>query len=756
MMGERETFDSWKEISDYLKRDPRTCQRYERDLGLPVHRLDGSLKARVFAYKDEIDDWRTRKLLERQGSVSRLLFLVRSKPLAALLTIVPILGLGALIYLSVLGLSGRRSDLSHLSIAVLPVQSAPGLEVADAWTPSLPVMLIDGLSGSNYYAAVSYDRTLAALKEMDRDPAAPFSTDDLEEFAGKTGATHVVICVVLKAGRTRVAALTVRRRRNAEAFTSRFDIKDEAGIVRTVDLMVDQIKRDLGVTRTTQAGDFDALGMPVTTSSLKAFRLYNEGRRFHVSGDYARSARIMRMALRRDPEFALAWRSLAASLDSLGAEAEAMACLRKALAFSRNASMPERLFIRTDYFHQRSELKRALQTSREWLSLYPDDTQAMLFTGRALIFEEDPEGGKSVLEEGLRRGDRNPFMFFYAAIANTSLGLFDEASRVRERGLSIHPANRLIATAGVIDAIVQGRHDRARSQLEQISAEEPHGSTELKFGDVLLLGGDFRGAELHYSGIRPPSDHALARLARLALAEGRYGRAAELAAEAEDHALLAHIESRRGRLSEALGAASKALKKAEEQGDCYTELVALHIKGAIEALAGRLEAAKACAVGITEGSARGLGRGHERAGLCLGGLIASAEGRHGLAEKEFEAAVGLLPRDVPYLDDRPYQIGVVAGMHATVLYAAGQECEKAGKQALALGHYLKLMGLNGGRLQHPDLYALSHYAAGRIRHDQGDLEGARESLTRFLELWKNADPGLPEVEDARKRLAALT
>ena len=52
---------SWKEIAAYLDVSVRTCLRYEAKYGLPVHRIDQTAKSGIFAYRDELDDWLSRK-----------------------------------------------------------------------------------------------------------------------------------------------------------------------------------------------------------------------------------------------------------------------------------------------------------------------------------------------------------------------------------------------------------------------------------------------------------------------------------------------------------------------------------------------------------------------------------------------------------------------------------------------------------------------------------------------------------------------
>jgi Tfp pilus assembly protein PilF len=49
--------DSWKEIAAFFGRDERTVRRWEKDNALPVHRVPGGAKARVFAYENELRVW---------------------------------------------------------------------------------------------------------------------------------------------------------------------------------------------------------------------------------------------------------------------------------------------------------------------------------------------------------------------------------------------------------------------------------------------------------------------------------------------------------------------------------------------------------------------------------------------------------------------------------------------------------------------------------------------------------------------------
>jgi tetratricopeptide (TPR) repeat protein len=49
--------DGWKDVAAYLGKAERTVKRWERNRGLPIHRVPGGAKASVYAYSDELNEW---------------------------------------------------------------------------------------------------------------------------------------------------------------------------------------------------------------------------------------------------------------------------------------------------------------------------------------------------------------------------------------------------------------------------------------------------------------------------------------------------------------------------------------------------------------------------------------------------------------------------------------------------------------------------------------------------------------------------
>jgi tetratricopeptide (TPR) repeat protein len=114
-------------------------------------------------------------------------------------------------------------------------------------------------------------------------------------------------------------------------------------------------------------------------------------------------------------------------------------------------------------------------------------------------------------------------------------------------------------------------------------------------------------------------------------------------------------------------------------------------------------------------------------------------------------ALGLLQEAVallPHQSAASYDQAMYIYPLASALYA-NKDLEGAQKE------FEKITRLTFGRQDYGDFYAKSFYMLGKIHEQQGNTAKAIENFEKFLDLWKNADPGIAEVEEARKRLVGL-
>jgi TolB-like protein len=136
-----------------LGKEIRTCWRWEKELGLPVHRIDStSSRSRVFAYKAEIDAW-LRRRADHDGSSRPLLS--RTGFRVAIAGVV-LLAAFVVVFHFWFRPARRNRSLPPVTIAVLPF--------ADKFGPKQEA----------YYSEGIVDEIIKSLRAYDRIAVIPF------------------------------------------------------------------------------------------------------------------------------------------------------------------------------------------------------------------------------------------------------------------------------------------------------------------------------------------------------------------------------------------------------------------------------------------------------------------------------------------------------------------------------------------------------------------------------------------------------
>jgi tetratricopeptide (TPR) repeat protein len=122
-------------------------------------------------------------------------------------------------------------------------------------------------------------------------------------------------------------------------------------------------------------------------------------------------------------------------------------------------------------------------------------------------------------------------------------------------------------------------------------------------------------------------------------------------------------------------------------------------------------------------------------------------------DKAIEVSKKISPLVCPWLQFSERVIFYnIATIGEDILARAYQE---AGEIEKAINEYERLIVFNPESNRRQLVYPKYYYRLANLYEQQGDTAKAIEHYEKFLDLWKDADPGIAEVEDARRRLAEL-
>lgn len=652
------------------------------------------------------------------------------------------------------------------SLAVPYFENNTGDENLEYLRSGLSEWIIIDLSQSKHINVLSGDKIFSILKKLNLLEVEKLSSEDLGKIADQGRVGYVLKGSFIKIGDNFVITAMLQKPQTGELISSIEErCKGEEEIPQKIDELTKQIKTDLNLSRKQIASDIDREVGKITTSSPEAFKQYMEGWKYHQQLRYDKSLEYMKKAIAEDPYFAMAYRTMSWAHRYRGEFDEQRDSLRKAFELKDRASERERHLIEGDYYQiVEKNFDKAIDSYETLLDIYPNDILGN-FNLAQVYMEKLEEYDKAIppLEILVKNREEAIWIYSYLAQAYHTKGLYDKVEEIYRFYLDNFPKDMRIQAGLAFNYIYLGKYDLALAEYEKALASIPDKTGLLMMkGWIEIFKGNLEEAEKELKKLlehKAPSVQitGMASIISLYSLQGKFNKSEKLIDEARGlidklgnqiwhlriyHAARAKIYLKTGRIQDALKEYDKLRDIAVELEDSSTQIESF--EGKVFAYLKLKEIGRAQEITdelkslLEKETNKKLMRHYYR----LLGMIEceredfSAGGEH--LEKAF-SLVSAGPQDFPPDFIEPL---------ALAYYRAG-DTDRAREE------YEKITRITMGRLESGDIYAKSFYMLGKIYEQQGKKTKALEHYEKFLALWKDADPGIAEVENAKKRLAGL-
>jgi serine/threonine protein kinase/tetratricopeptide (TPR) repeat protein len=568
------------------------------------------------------------------------------------------------------------------------------------------------LQQSPYLSVFSDEKARHTLTLMGKSPDERITTEIGRDICQRNGAKALLVGSIAGLGSQYVITLDAINAATGDTLAEvqgRADSKEQ--VLNTLDKTTTELREKLGESLPS-IQKFDKPLEEATTPSLEALKTYTLADAKHSAGDDLASIPLYKRAVELDPNFAIAYARLGTVYGNFGQVDAAEGYRRKAFELKDRATERERLYITAHYYADSGQLAKGIAAYELFKQTYP--REATPYVNLGVTYAQLGEFEKSLdnAKEAMRVDPDEIRGYGQTATDYMGLNRIEEARAVAKAGLQRNPGFTSLHDTLATIALAQG--DPVVLQKEEAFLhEQPDLEFNVNFrhGDMAASHGQLRQANESYEKARQLAQ-------RLQLKDSE---AYAIAEEGWVHALSGNQRQAIAAMNVALGTSQSYSLKLQA---ALTLAVAGDSKKALDLAS---EVAK--------------NRPEDTFVQALGAPLAQAAVT--LQSGDALKAIEILKAAAPY--DKG---------STNVLYIRGLAYWKAGRGNEAAQEFQKVLALRNYAPADP-LMSMVQLGLGRAHALRGDKEKSRTSYQDFFALWKDADPDIPVIKEARAEYAKL-